>query len=60
MVAKVGGKDVAMVLLNSFGTRSPLGDAGRIRRWIEAGTVSQVAAAARNYEARVRAEHGIK
>lgn len=60
MVAEVAGKDVAMVLLNSFGTRSPLGDAGRIRRWIESGTVSQVASAARSYEARVRAEHGIE
>lgn len=59
MVAEVDGRDVAMVLLNSFGSRSPLGDAGRIRRWLESGTESQVAAAAREYENRVREAQGI-
>ncbi len=60
MVAEIEGRDVAMVLLNSFGTRTPLGDAGRIRRWLETGTQSRVAAAARDYEKRVRQEQGIQ
>lgn len=59
MVVDVAGRDVAMVFLNSFGSRSPLGDAGRIRRWLESGTESRVAAAAREYENRVRAAQGI-
>ena len=59
-VAEIGGKDVAMVFLNSFGTRSPLGDAGRIRRWLESGTESSVANAAREHERRVRAAQGIE
>lgn len=59
MVADVDGKDVAMVLLNSFGKRSPLGDAGRIRRWLETGTVSTVAGAARDYEQKVVQAYGL-
>src|SRR5690606_1751352 len=30
MVVDVGGDPTAIVLLNSFGTRTPLGDAGRV------------------------------
>lgn len=60
MVTEIDGRDVALVLLNSFGTRSPLGDAGRIRRWLESGTESRVANAAREYEHRVRASQGIE
>ncbi|MBN1240750.1 MAG: D-alanyl-D-alanine endopeptidase [Gammaproteobacteria bacterium] len=52
MVATVGGRPVTMILLDSFGTRSPLGDAGRIRRWIETGSSGPVAGAARDYEQR--------
>jgi D-alanyl-D-alanine endopeptidase (penicillin-binding protein 7) len=39
-----------MVLLNSFGSRTPLGDAGRIRRWLTTGNSGTVAGAARDYE----------
>lgn len=60
MVAEVDGKDVAIVLLNSFGTRSPLGDAGRIRRWLESGIESNVANAARAYENRMRQTYGLE
>ncbi|ROQ18458.1 D-alanyl-D-alanine endopeptidase (penicillin-binding protein 7) [Marinimicrobium koreense] len=50
MVTEMNGEPTAVVLLNSFGTRTPLGDAGRIRRWIENGTASTVAQAALRYE----------
>lgn len=50
MVAEVDGHPVAMVFLNSHGTRSPLGDAGRTRRWLTTGEGGVVAAAARKYE----------
>jgi D-alanyl-D-alanine endopeptidase (penicillin-binding protein 7) len=59
MVTKAGGKDVAMVLLNSFGKRTPLGDAGRIRRWLESGTQSTVASAARAYENKMVKTYGL-
>jgi D-alanyl-D-alanine endopeptidase (penicillin-binding protein 7) len=60
MVTHINGKDVAMVLLNSFGTRSPVGDAGRIRRWLETGTESTVAGAARDYEQQMRKTYGLE
>lgn len=50
MVTEVDDRPVAMVLLNSFGTHTPLGDAGRLRRWLQDGTVGQVAGAALTYE----------
>lgn len=60
MVAEIDGRNVAMALLNSFGKRSPLGDAGRIRRWLESGTESTVASAARDYENRIRHSYGLE
>ena len=50
MVADVEGKPIGMVFLNSFGTRTPLGDAGRARRWLTTGEAGRVAGAARDYE----------
>jgi D-alanyl-D-alanine endopeptidase (penicillin-binding protein 7) len=50
MVTEVDGRPLALVLLNSFGTRTPLGDAGRVRRWITTGDGGRIAGAARDYE----------
>jgi D-alanyl-D-alanine endopeptidase (penicillin-binding protein 7) len=50
MVATVGGRAVTIILLDSFGSRTPIGDAGRIKRWIETGSSGTVAGAARDYE----------
>lgn len=52
MVTAVGERPIAVVLLNSFGTRTPLGDAGRIRDWIETGDGGEVAGPALAYEQR--------
>ncbi|MDX1608582.1 MAG: D-alanyl-D-alanine endopeptidase [Halofilum sp. (in: g-proteobacteria)] len=52
MVTDIEGRQVAMVLLDSFGRRTPVGDAGRIRRWLETGEGGSIAAAARRYEQR--------
>lgn len=57
LVAEFDGRPVAMVLLDSFGTRTPIGDAGRIRRWIETGAGGSVAGAARAYERRKTAAY---
>lgn len=50
MVADVAGEPHVMVLLDSRGTRTPLGDAGRIRRWLETGVGGTVAKSALDYE----------
>ena len=50
MVSEMGGKDVITVLLDSLGTRSPMGDAGRIKRWLATGESGSVAKAAKRYE----------
>jgi len=50
MVADVDGEPIGMVFLNSFGTRTPLGDAGRTRRWLTTGETGRVAGAALEYE----------
>jgi len=49
MISKMNGKRVVTVLLDSLGTRSPMGDAGRIKRWLDTGATGQVAKAARQY-----------
>lgn len=37
MQAKVKGRKLTIVLLNSFGKLTPFGDANRVRKWIERG-----------------------
>lgn len=56
MVAQIQDRPIAMVLLNSFGRRTPLGDAGRVRRWLQSGQSGGVDGAARDYERRKSAE----
>lgn len=52
MVTEVADEPMVMVFLDALGKRTPLGDAGRVRRWLESGQVSPVAAAAKQYQAR--------
>lgn len=56
MVAEIDEQPIVMVLLNSFGTRTPLGDAARVRRWLQTGAGGAVAGPALEYEQRVVAE----
>jgi len=56
LVTRIEERPVAMVLLDSFGRRTPVGDAGRVRRWLETGESGPVAAAARRYERRKAAQ----
>ena len=53
MITKIDKDPVAIVLLNSFGKRTPLGDAGRVRRWLTTGDGGKVAASALEYERRM-------
>ena len=50
MLRKVGNKNVVMVFLDSFGKRSPIGDANRTKKWLQTGKRGKVAKAASNYE----------
>ncbi|WP_261844326.1 D-alanyl-D-alanine endopeptidase [Aliamphritea ceti] len=50
MVTEVKGKKLAMVFLNSYGKRTPIGDAGRVKRWLTKGETGKVSQNARNYE----------
>jgi D-alanyl-D-alanine endopeptidase (penicillin-binding protein 7) len=52
MVAELDGRKIAMAFLDSFGTRSPVGDAGRVKRWLATGESGHVAGSARRYQAR--------
>lgn len=56
MISNMQGKAVTTVLLDSFGSRSPIGDAGRIRRWLDTGQSGRVAGAAKRYEQRRNAQ----
>ena len=44
MQTTIGGKPVVMVLMNSWGTLTRVGDAGRVRRWIETSAPAQLTA----------------
>jgi D-alanyl-D-alanine endopeptidase (penicillin-binding protein 7) len=35
MQAVIDGRDVVIILLNSWGTLTRIGDANRVRRWLE-------------------------
>lgn len=49
MLAEVDHRPLGIVLLDSLGKRSPIGDVARIRRWLETGRGGRVPAAARHY-----------
>jgi len=44
MKANISGMPVVMVLMNSWGNLTRVADADRVRRWLEAGSSSQLAA----------------
>ncbi len=56
MLTKIDGREVVMVLLNSFGKRTPVGDAGRIKRWLQTGSSGAISQTARAYEKKIMAQ----
>lgn len=60
MVSEMEGRPVITVLLDSFGTRSPIGDAGRVKRWLRTGDSGRVAGAAWRYEQKKNAHHAAR
>jgi len=59
MVSDMNGEKMVTVLLDSLGTRSPLGDSGRIKRWLDTGAPGKVAKAARRYEQEKNASYAV-
>lgn len=57
MKANVDGKNLLFVMLDSFGKTSPIGDAGRIKRWLETGKGGNVATAAQVYQKKKVSEY---
>lgn len=50
MLSEFEGNQIAMVLLDAFGKLTPLGDAGRVKRWVTQGKSGSIAGAALRYE----------
>jgi D-alanyl-D-alanine endopeptidase (penicillin-binding protein 7) len=50
MLKRLANKNVVLVMLDSFGKRSPVGDANRIKQWLQNGKQGKIAEAASNYE----------
>lgn len=50
MLKRLDNKDMVIVLLDSFGKLSPIGDVRRISQWLKTGKQGKVARAARHYE----------
>ena len=57
MKANVDGRSLLFVMLDSFGKTSPIGDAGRIKRWLESGKGGTVASAAQVYQKKKVSEY---
>ncbi|WP_233072322.1 D-alanyl-D-alanine endopeptidase [Motilimonas eburnea] len=50
MVTKLQGKQTIMVMLDSYGKRTPVGDAGRIKKWLETGHSGKISDSAKQYQ----------
>ncbi len=50
MLRRIANKQVIMVFLDSFGKRSPIGDANRVKKWLQTGKQGRIAKSAKNYE----------
>ena len=50
MATQVDGRTLGMVFLDAFGKHTPMGDAGRVKRWLKTGNSGSIARAARRHE----------
>jgi len=60
MLTKVDNKEVIMVMLDSLGKRSPIGDVNRIKKWLKTGKQGKVAKSAVKYERQKLAYYSAK
>lgn len=47
--SRIGGRDIGIVLLDSYGKKTHLADAQRVKRWLETGKSGKVPKSAANY-----------
>jgi len=47
--SRIGGRDIGIVLLDSYGKKTHLADAQRVKRWLETGKSGKVPKGAANY-----------
>ncbi|WP_299018616.1 D-alanyl-D-alanine endopeptidase [uncultured Photobacterium sp.] len=50
MIANVDGKKLVMVMLDAYGKMTPIGDAGRIKKWIQTGNSGKISDSAHHYQ----------
>ena len=50
LLSEFEGNQIGMVFLDAFGKLTPLGDAGRVKRWVTEGNSGRIAGAALRYE----------
>nr|WP_320135722.1 D-alanyl-D-alanine endopeptidase [uncultured Amphritea sp.] len=50
MLTEINGRETVMVMLNSYGKRTPIGDASRIKRWLTTGESGKISSSARHYQ----------
>lgn len=53
MQTEINGRNTVMIMLNSYGKRTPIGDAGRIKRWLTTGTSGKISHSAKHYQQQV-------
>ncbi|QYJ75494.1 D-alanyl-D-alanine endopeptidase [Shewanella sp. FJAT-52076] len=60
MLTRMAKRDVAFVVLDSFGKQTHLGDAGRLKKWLETGKVSPLPDSAKTYKEQRKRERNNK
>jgi len=50
MVTNIDGKKLLMVMLDAYGKLTPIGDAGRIKKWIQTGKSGNISDTAEHYQ----------
>lgn len=50
MVTSIDGNKLLMVMLDAYGKLTPVGDAGRIKRWIQTGNSGKISDSAKHYQ----------
>ncbi|MGR5148211.1 D-alanyl-D-alanine endopeptidase [Photobacterium alginatilyticum] len=50
MVTSIDGNKLLMVMLDAYGKLTPVGDAGRIKRWIQTGNSGKISDSAQHYQ----------
>ncbi|MGR5144204.1 D-alanyl-D-alanine endopeptidase [Photobacterium sp. DNB23_23_1] len=50
MITQVEGKELLIVTLDAYGKLTPIGDAGRVKKWLQSGNSGKVSESAMHYQ----------